>query len=65
MTLHERLEIEHAENSAELSTFIPEEANAAVVRGAMGMARAGYHFLDDLYAACYGAAEPAVRSAAE
>jgi pyrroloquinoline quinone (PQQ) biosynthesis protein C len=65
LTLHERLEIEHAENSAELSTFIPEEEHAAVVRGAMGMARAGYHFLDDLYTACYGAAEPALHAAAE
>jgi hypothetical protein len=53
LVLHERLEVEHAEDSSELAALVPPEALPAVWRGAQRAGAAGYAFLDDLYTVCY------------
>jgi len=54
LTLHEQLEVEHAEDSSELAALVPNSALPALWRGAQRAGWAGRTFLDDLYLACYG-----------
>jgi pyrroloquinoline quinone (PQQ) biosynthesis protein C len=54
LVLHERLEVEHAADSAELAGLVTSDDFAAVWRGAQRAGAAGRAFLDDLYTACYG-----------
>jgi pyrroloquinoline quinone (PQQ) biosynthesis protein C len=54
LVLHERLEVEHAQDSAELAGLITSDYLPAVWRGAQRAGAAGRAFLDDLHTACYG-----------
>jgi hypothetical protein len=58
LSLHETLEVAHADASAELAHLIPPHAVPAAHRGAMAVFLAGWHFLDELYALCYGSLAP-------
>jgi hypothetical protein len=54
LVLHEQLEVEHADSSAVLELLLPADAAGAAADGADAIARAGWRFLDDLYALCFG-----------
>lgn len=56
LSLHETLEVAHADASGELARLIPPDAVPAAHRGAMAVFLAGWQFLDELYEACYGGA---------
>jgi len=53
LVLHERLEVEHANDSNELAGLIERDDLSAIWRGAQRAGVAGRAFLDDLYTACY------------
>lgn len=52
--LHEQLEIEHADSSNDLAALFPPEAHEAAWRGSRALFMAGWAFLDDVYAECFG-----------
>jgi pyrroloquinoline quinone (PQQ) biosynthesis protein C len=54
LVLHERLEVEHAEDSDDLARLITSDDLPATWQGAQRAGAAGRTFLDDLYTACYG-----------
>jgi pyrroloquinoline quinone (PQQ) biosynthesis protein C len=54
LTLHEELEVEHADSSLVLAGLLPNSALNAVWFGASELRNAGWAFLDDLYDTCYG-----------
>jgi pyrroloquinoline quinone (PQQ) biosynthesis protein C len=53
LTLHEQLEVLHAEDSFVLADLVPRTDLAAARRGANEAALAGWKFLDDLYELCF------------
>jgi DMATS type aromatic prenyltransferase len=56
LTLHETLEVAHADASRQLADLVPAYAADVAQRGAIGIYLAGWAFLDALYASCYGGA---------
>lgn len=54
LVLHEELEVAHADSSGVLAGYIPRESVAAAWKGARDLSNAGWAFLDDCYALCYG-----------
>jgi len=54
LTLHEQLEVEHADSSMVLAGLLPAGATQSIWSGAQALANAGAAFLDDLYELCYG-----------
>jgi hypothetical protein len=54
LTLHEQLEVSHADSSPELARLVPKGAAGAACRGGLALARAGWSFFDDLNTLCYG-----------
>jgi pyrroloquinoline quinone (PQQ) biosynthesis protein C len=54
LVLHEELEVAHADSSGVLAGYIPRESVAAAWKGARDLFKAGWAFLDDCYALCYG-----------
>jgi DMATS type aromatic prenyltransferase len=53
LSLHETLEVAHADASSALAALVPPHAVKAAHRGAMAVFLAGWTFLDQLYATCY------------
>jgi hypothetical protein len=53
LNLHERLEVEHAEESMELANLVPAAAMPALWRGAERVNNASIAFYDALYGVCF------------
>src|SRR5262249_14167244 len=53
LTLHETLEVAHADASPILADLVPAREVGAAERGAMRVYLAGWTFLDELYERCY------------
>jgi len=55
LTLHETLEVDHANESLDLASYVErEEDRVAAWRGGRAVHRAGWRFLDDMYRLCFG-----------
>lgn len=55
LTMHEVLEMDHADDSVSLAKLLPEgEASALAVRGAEAVAEASRQYFDAMYALCFG-----------
>jgi pyrroloquinoline quinone (PQQ) biosynthesis protein C len=55
LTLHESLEVDHANESMELATFIEQDGDrAAAWRGGRAIHTTGWLFFDDMYRLCFG-----------
>jgi DMATS type aromatic prenyltransferase len=54
LTVHETLEVTHAESSKELAELVPPVKQDVARRGALAIYTAGWRFLDEVYALTYG-----------
>jgi pyrroloquinoline quinone (PQQ) biosynthesis protein C len=59
LVLHEKLEVEHAESSGELASFVAAADLEPIARGVHAAAAAGWAFLDGLEGVCYAPPERA------
>jgi DMATS type aromatic prenyltransferase len=53
LTLHEALEVDHADESAVLASLVPIQHEAAAWRGGRRVFAAGWTFFDEMYALCF------------